>query len=125
MKGRILVINTGSTSSKIGFYDSGEMLFEKNLTHSADTLHNIFGHTFVKFVKWEIIPENEYDFPNKITMYYIGKDNESGEEKEYSKKLEDFLCLSQAYTSIGRCFLPCGSLANIKPLVVASFLHPT
>ena len=29
MKGRILVINTGSTSSKIGFYDSGEKLFEK------------------------------------------------------------------------------------------------
>lgn len=36
MNGRILVINTGSTSTKIGFYDSGEMLFEKNLTHSAD-----------------------------------------------------------------------------------------
>ena len=36
MKGRILVINTGSTSSKIGFYDSGEKLFEKNLIHSAD-----------------------------------------------------------------------------------------
>ena len=36
MKGRILVINTGSTSTKIGFYDSGAMLFEKNLTHSAE-----------------------------------------------------------------------------------------
>ena len=36
MKGRILVINTGSTSSKIGFYDSGEKLFEQNLTHSAE-----------------------------------------------------------------------------------------
>ena len=36
MKGRILVINTGSTSSKIGFYDSGEKLFETNLTHSAE-----------------------------------------------------------------------------------------
>ncbi|MBE6233908.1 MAG: butyrate kinase [Bacteroidales bacterium] len=36
MKGRILVVNTGSTSTKIGFYDSGEMLFEKNLTHSAE-----------------------------------------------------------------------------------------
>lgn len=59
-----------------------------NLTHSADTLQNIFGHTFIKFVKWEIIPENEYDFPDKITMYYIGKDNESGEEKEYSKRFE-------------------------------------
>ena len=36
MKGRILVVNTGSTSSKIGFYDAGEKLFETNLTHSAD-----------------------------------------------------------------------------------------
>ena len=36
MKGRILVINPGSTSTKIGFYDAGEMLFEKNLTHSAE-----------------------------------------------------------------------------------------
>ena len=36
MEGRILVVNTGSTSTKIGFYDAGEMLFEKNLTHSAE-----------------------------------------------------------------------------------------
>ena len=36
MKGRILVINPGSTSTKIGFYDGGQMLFEKNLTHSAE-----------------------------------------------------------------------------------------
>ena len=38
MKGRVLVINTGSTSSKIGFYDSGEKLFEQNLTHSAEEI---------------------------------------------------------------------------------------
>ena len=36
MKGRILVVNTGSTSTKIGFYDSGNLLFEKNLTHTAE-----------------------------------------------------------------------------------------
>ena len=36
MKGRILVINTGSTSTKIGFYDAGDKLFEQNLTHSAE-----------------------------------------------------------------------------------------
>lgn len=36
MKGRILVVNTGSTSTKIGFYDAGEKLFEQNLTHSAE-----------------------------------------------------------------------------------------
>lgn len=38
MYGRILVINTGSTSSKIGFYESGEKLFEKNLTHTAEEI---------------------------------------------------------------------------------------
>lgn len=38
MKGRILVINTGSTSTKIAVYDSGEMMFEKNLTHSAEEI---------------------------------------------------------------------------------------
>ena len=36
MKGRILVINTGSTSSKIALYDAGEKMFETNLTHTAD-----------------------------------------------------------------------------------------
>ena len=36
MTGRILVINTGSTSTKIGFYDAGDKLFEQNLTHSAE-----------------------------------------------------------------------------------------
>lgn len=38
MNGRILVVNTGSTSTKIGFFDSGTKLFEQNLTHSADSL---------------------------------------------------------------------------------------
>lgn len=36
MKGRILAVNTGSTSTKIGFYEDGALLFEKNLTHSAE-----------------------------------------------------------------------------------------
>lgn len=38
MKGRVLAVNTGSTSTKIGFFDSGEKLFEKNLTHSVEEL---------------------------------------------------------------------------------------
>ena len=38
MKGRILVINTGSTSTKFGFYDKGEKLFEQNIAHSAEEL---------------------------------------------------------------------------------------
>ena len=35
MKGKILIINPGSTSTKIGFYEDGTQLFETNLTHSA------------------------------------------------------------------------------------------
>ena len=38
MKGRVLAVNTGSTSTKIGFFDGGEKLFEKNLTHSVEEL---------------------------------------------------------------------------------------
>lgn len=38
MKGRVLAINTGSTSTKIGFFDSGVKLFEQNLTHSTEEL---------------------------------------------------------------------------------------
>lgn len=38
MKGRILVINTGSTSTKIAFYDAGDKMFEQNLAHPADEL---------------------------------------------------------------------------------------
>lgn len=38
MKGKILVINTGSTSSKIAVYDGGALMFEKNLTHSAEDI---------------------------------------------------------------------------------------
>ena len=35
MKGRIIAINTGSTSTKIGFYEDGVKLFEQNISHSA------------------------------------------------------------------------------------------
>lgn len=35
MKGRILAVNTGSTSTKIGFFDAGEKIFEQNISHSA------------------------------------------------------------------------------------------
>ena len=34
----LLVVNTGSTSTKIAVYDSGEKLFEKNLTHTAEEI---------------------------------------------------------------------------------------
>lgn len=38
MKGKVLVINPGSTSTKIGFYEDGSQLFETNLTHSAEEI---------------------------------------------------------------------------------------
>lgn len=38
MKGKVLIINPGSTSTKIGFYEDGQQLFETNLTHSAEEI---------------------------------------------------------------------------------------
>lgn len=38
MKGKVLAINTGSTSTKIGYFDDGRKLFEQNLEHSASAL---------------------------------------------------------------------------------------
>lgn len=38
MKGKVLIINPGSTSTKIGFYEDGTLLFETNLTHSAEEI---------------------------------------------------------------------------------------
>ena len=35
MKGRILAVNTGSTSTKIGFFEDGGKVFEQNISHSA------------------------------------------------------------------------------------------
>ena len=35
MKGKVLAINTGSTSTKIGYFVDGEKVFEQNIYHSA------------------------------------------------------------------------------------------
>jgi butyrate kinase len=35
MSGRILVINTGSTSTKVGFFENGKKVFEQNVSYSA------------------------------------------------------------------------------------------
>lgn len=35
MKGKVLAINTGSTSTKIGYFVDGEKVFEQNIFHSA------------------------------------------------------------------------------------------
>lgn len=38
MKGKVLIINPGSTSTKIGFYNDGKQQLETNLTHSAEEI---------------------------------------------------------------------------------------
>lgn len=38
MKGRILIINPGSTSTKIAVYNDGQQMLETNLTHSAEEI---------------------------------------------------------------------------------------
>ena len=38
MTGRVLAINTGSTSTKIAYFKDGVKLFEQNLAHNAETL---------------------------------------------------------------------------------------
>lgn len=38
MKGRILIINPGSTSTKIAVYNDGDQMLETNLTHSAEEI---------------------------------------------------------------------------------------
>lgn len=37
-KGRVLAVNTGSTSTKIAYFVDGKKLFEQNLAHSVETL---------------------------------------------------------------------------------------
>ena len=37
-KGRLLAIDTGSTSTKIGYFVDGELAFEENLAHKAEDL---------------------------------------------------------------------------------------
>ena len=37
-KGRVLAIDTGSTSTKVGYFVDGKSIFEENIKHDADTL---------------------------------------------------------------------------------------
>ena len=48
MSYRILTIDPGSTSTKIGVFDDEKMLFEENLHHSAEEL-----------AQFETIPQQE------------------------------------------------------------------
>ena len=35
-KGNILIINTGSTTTKLGYFSDGERIFDTKLEHTAD-----------------------------------------------------------------------------------------
>ena len=35
-KGNILIINTGSTTTKLGYYSDGKRVFDEKLEHTAD-----------------------------------------------------------------------------------------
>ncbi|MEG1634907.1 MAG: butyrate kinase [Rikenellaceae bacterium] len=48
MKVKILVINPGSTSTKIALYQSRELLFDKNITHTAEQL-SVFDSVIEQF----------------------------------------------------------------------------
>ena len=37
-KGNVLIINTGSTTTKLGYFSNGERISYTNLEHSADVL---------------------------------------------------------------------------------------
>ena len=51
-KFRILVINPGSTSTKIGVYDNEQLIFEDTLRHQAEKLAQFrFGYRSIQFPK--------------------------------------------------------------------------
>ena len=54
--------------------------------HSAPYIESLWGHKFIEFVRWEI--NTDKCPPVSINMYYIGKDVNTGEEKEYTKTFE-------------------------------------
>ena len=53
MSGRILALNTGSTTTKIAYYDSGRKIFEENIFHSLDKLaryHSVMDQGHMRLV---------------------------------------------------------------------------
>lgn len=51
---------------------------------TQNTLKDIFEIEFIKFIRWEI----DIDNPTSITMYYEGKDLNTGKIGEMTKKFE-------------------------------------
>lgn len=62
MEGRILTVNTGSTSTKIGFFDAGELVFEQKVFLSAETL-----------AKYGSVMDLETEMKDAITEFLLSK----------------------------------------------------
>ena len=62
MEGRILTVNTGSTSTKIGFFDSGQLVFEEKVTLSAETL-----------AKYGSVMDLETELKDAITEFLLSR----------------------------------------------------
>ena len=54
--------------------------------HSAPHIESLWGHKFIKFLRWEI--NTDKCPPVSINMYYIGEDLETKEQKEMCKTFE-------------------------------------
>ena len=61
-------------------------LCQIHLIHSAPHIENLWGHKFIKFLRWEIDTDNCP--PVSINMYYIGEDLETKEQQEMCKTFE-------------------------------------
>ena len=62
MEGRILTVNTGSTSTKIGFFDAGELVFEQKVFLSAETL-----------AKYGSVMDLETEMKDAITEFLLSR----------------------------------------------------
>ena len=54
--------------------------------YSAPFLEELWGHKFINFVRWEI--DIDKCPPCSISMYYIGEDIDTKEQKEYCKTID-------------------------------------
>ena len=61
-------------------------LCQIHFMHSAPYIESLWGHKFIKFLRWEIDTDNCP--PVSINMYYIGEDLETKEQQEMCKTFE-------------------------------------
>ena len=92
MKGNILIINTGSTTTKLGYYSEGKRVFDEKLEHSADEVakyasvmdqSDMRRQAIKDFMKSRGIPLEEVDIvmargglitPVITGVYYVNQD---------------------------------------------------